>query len=84
MQVAFLGIADIGPDPEIFQRALERCGVEPCQALFVGDHPDVDVAGARRAGLVAVWKFVPYWTLTTENMMTVHRLEEILPMCITE
>jgi len=72
------------PDLAIFQRALERCGVEPCQALFVGDHPEVDVAGARCAGLTAIWKFVPYWTLTTENVMTVHRLEEILPVCLAE
>lgn len=72
------------PDLAIFQRALERCGGESCEALFVGDHPEMDVAGAVRAGLTAVWKFVPYWTLTTENVMTVHRLEEILPMCITD
>ena len=72
------------PDLAIFQRALERCGVEPCQALFVGDHPEVDVAGAIRAGLTAVWKFVPYWPLTTGNVMTVHRLEEILPVCLAD
>jgi len=70
------------PDLAIFQRALERCGVEPCQALFVGDYPEMDVAGAVHAGLTAVWKFVPYWTLTTENVMTIHRLEEILPVCL--
>jgi len=70
------------PDLAIFQRALERCGVESCEALFVGDHPEMDVAGAVRAGLTAVWKFVPYWTLTTENVMTIHRLEEILPVCL--
>ena len=72
------------PALEIFHRALERCGVEPGKALFVGDHPEVDVAGARRAGLVAVWKFVPYWTLTTDKVPTVHRLNEILPICLTD
>ncbi len=72
------------PELEIFHRALERCGVEPGEALFVGDHPEVDVAGARRAGLVAVWKFVPYWTLTTDKVPTVHRLNEILPICLND
>jgi putative hydrolase of the HAD superfamily len=35
------------PDPKIFHRALARLGVDPARAVFVGDHPDVDVAGAR-------------------------------------
>ena len=72
------------PESEIFHRALERCGVEQGEALFVGDHPEVDVAGAKRAGLVAVWRFVPYWTLTTDNVPTVHRLAEILPLCLND
>jgi FMN phosphatase YigB (HAD superfamily) len=33
------------PDPQIFHRALERLNANPAQAVFVGDHPDVDVAG---------------------------------------
>jgi putative hydrolase of the HAD superfamily len=44
------------PDPAIFHRALERLGVAPGHAVFVGDHPDFDVAGARAAGLRAVWR----------------------------
>jgi putative hydrolase of the HAD superfamily len=32
------------PDRQIFDRALERLDVTPAQAVFVGDHPDVDVA----------------------------------------
>lgn len=37
------------PDPEIFATALERLG--PGRALVVGDRLDVDLAGARAAGL---------------------------------
>lgn len=47
------------PDPRIFHRAVERLGTDPAQAVFVGDHPDVDVAGARAAGLRAVWRRDP-------------------------
>lgn len=43
------------PAPVIFQAALARVGVEPGQALFVGDRADIDVAGARAAGLRPVW-----------------------------
>jgi putative hydrolase of the HAD superfamily len=39
------------PHPRIFSLTLERCGVEPGEAVFVGDtwHPDVE--GALAAGL---------------------------------
>jgi putative hydrolase of the HAD superfamily len=71
------------PDARIFQRALERCRVDkPAEAMFVGDHPEVDVAGAHAAGLVAVWKRVPYWTLATEGALVVDRLSEILTACL--
>jgi putative hydrolase of the HAD superfamily len=42
------------PDPEIFRIAMERMGVNPETAIFLGDVPSVDVAGARAAGLTAV------------------------------
>ena len=70
------------PDQMIFARALERCGVEPAEAMFVGDHPEVDVAGARAAGLVPVWKRVPYWEMTLEDVLIVDTLSEILPTCL--
>jgi putative hydrolase of the HAD superfamily len=42
------------PDPEIFRRALARFGIEANRALYAGDIPDVDVVGARAAGMDAV------------------------------
>ncbi len=42
------------PDPRIFQLALERLGVSPEGALFVGDIYHVDVVGGRGAGLRVV------------------------------
>lgn len=68
------------PDPRIFARTLERLDVDAGDAMFVGDHPDLDVAGARAAGLLAVWKRVPYWTLQTDDALVVDRLSEILPL----
>jgi putative hydrolase of the HAD superfamily len=44
------------PDPEIFRRALERLSTRPEHAVFVGDHPEVDISGARSAGMKAVWR----------------------------
>jgi putative hydrolase of the HAD superfamily len=42
------------PDRRIFALALERLGVAPEHALFVGDDAGRDLAGARAAGLQAV------------------------------
>jgi len=70
------------PDIEIFRRAVARCGVEPHEAAFVGDHPQADVEGARNAGLLPIWKFVPYWLPSPRDTLTVERLTEILPICL--
>jgi putative hydrolase of the HAD superfamily len=43
------------PDPRIFAMLLERAGIAPRHVVHVGDDPDADVEGARRAGVAAVW-----------------------------
>jgi FMN hydrolase / 5-amino-6-(5-phospho-D-ribitylamino)uracil phosphatase len=43
------------PDPRIFALLLDRAGLEPAQALHVGDDASADVEGARRAGVTPVW-----------------------------
>ena len=43
------------PDPGIFHAACERLGVEHARVLHVGDHAEMDVAGAMRAGLRGCW-----------------------------
>jgi putative hydrolase of the HAD superfamily len=70
------------PDRVIFARALERCEVRPHEAVFVGDHPEVDVAGAQAAGLVPVWRRVPYREMTVKGVLSVDTLAEILPICL--
>jgi HAD superfamily hydrolase (TIGR01509 family) len=42
------------PQPEIFLHALRKIGVEPEDALFVGDRLDTDVQGAARVGMTTV------------------------------
>jgi len=42
------------PDPRIFEMALERAGVGPAEAIYVGDLYSIDVVGSRAAGLDAV------------------------------
>jgi putative hydrolase of the HAD superfamily len=42
------------PDPGIFRIALERAGVEPRLAVHVGDIYEIDVMGARAAGVEGI------------------------------
>jgi putative hydrolase of the HAD superfamily len=44
------------PDPEIFRRALERLQTDAARSVFVGDHPEIDIRGARAAGMQVVWR----------------------------
>jgi HAD superfamily hydrolase (TIGR01509 family) len=49
--------ADVGickPDPRIYRLALERLGVAPGDAVFVGDGHSDELGGAERAGLRAI------------------------------
>jgi putative hydrolase of the HAD superfamily len=43
------------PDPRIFRHALALAGVQPDEAVFVGDRLDIDVAGAKAVSMRAVW-----------------------------
>jgi FMN phosphatase YigB (HAD superfamily) len=43
------------PSPEIFKEALNCLGVKASEAVFVGDTPDADVAGAQGAGMKAIY-----------------------------
>jgi len=42
------------PDPRIFRLALERAGIGPGDAVYIGDLYSVDIVGARAAGMDAV------------------------------
>jgi putative hydrolase of the HAD superfamily len=70
------------PDPHIFELALNALGVSAEQAWHVGDNPFVDVAGARAAGLTAVWLnragITPSYG-APEPDMEVRSLVELLP-----
>lgn len=43
------------PDTRIFRIALEKLGVDPYDAVFIGDNPVNDVIGSQNAGLTDIW-----------------------------
>jgi putative hydrolase of the HAD superfamily len=52
------------PHPTIFETALDRLGVEPERALFVGDRRFEDIRGAKEAGMTTV---LAYWFRADED-----------------
>jgi HAD superfamily hydrolase (TIGR01662 family) len=43
------------PHPRIFQIALKQFGIQPGQAVMVGDTLEADIAGANNVGIYSVW-----------------------------
>jgi HAD superfamily hydrolase (TIGR01662 family) len=43
------------PSPEIFQKALEKLGVDASEAVFVGDTVDADIQGAKNLGMKTIF-----------------------------
>jgi len=43
------------PEPAIFQEALRLGEAEAGEAVYIGDSPHLDVAGARSVGIRTVW-----------------------------
>jgi putative hydrolase of the HAD superfamily len=65
------------PEPEIFHRALRKLGCSPNQAVFVGDHPEVDLEGARAVGMKTIWKRNDDFSGPVEADAVLDRLEEL-------
>lgn len=68
------------PQRQIFDRALERLNVTAAHAVFVGDHPDVDVAGARAAGIRAIWRRDPSVSQVVEADAEIGELRDLLTL----
>lgn len=73
----------IKPHPIIYQKALGLLDVAPEEAVFVGDRPDYDIAGANDAGLTSVLMAPPYLERELNNVKPDHIiscLSELLPI----
>ena len=64
------------PDPRIYELALEQLGVEPGEAIFVGDGANDELAGAERVGMRAVQA----WKRDDWNGERIDSLEELLDL----
>lgn len=54
----FVSAREVGaakPAAAMFEAAVVAGGGEPASTVHVGDHPEMDVAGAQRAGIAGIW-----------------------------
>jgi putative hydrolase of the HAD superfamily len=65
------------PQAEIFERGVQRLGVLAEEAVYIGDHPEVDIMGAKRAGLRTIWKRNSTWPDAQEADAVIDDLNEI-------
>jgi len=58
---------------------LERAGLAPRHAVHVGDDPEADVEGARRAGVAPVWlnRYGDNWPRASQEPLAIRSLVEL-------
>lgn len=71
----------IKPHPAIYYQMLEMLGVTADAAVFVGDRPQNDIAGANEAGMVSILIDPPHLAREVDEHIpdfTIEKLEELL------
>jgi HAD superfamily hydrolase (TIGR01549 family) len=74
---------DVGikkPDPRIFRMAMEKLGLDASEVIFVGDNPELDIAGARGVGIRAIWLKCRE-EKAPENAQSITAFDQLLPIC---
>ncbi len=67
----------VKPHPTIYRQALDRLDVAPAEAVFVGDKPNVDIAGPQKIGMRAVLLASPFRVEDDPEIMPDARIETI-------
>jgi putative hydrolase of the HAD superfamily len=65
------------PDAAIFLRGLELMEARGNEAVFVGDNPETDIAGAKGAGMKAIWRRDEFFAPPLEVDGTIDDLGEL-------
>ena len=72
------------PDPTPFHQCLEKLGISPAEAVYIGDDWRIDICGARDAGLHAIWLkhhgVHRNWPLVEDLGPVITSLEELLDL----
>jgi putative hydrolase of the HAD superfamily len=72
------GSNSLKPHPAIFEYALIKTGAEKKESIMIGDTPDVDIAGAREAGIDQVYVNHTGRIESVDATYTVYSLKELM------
>lgn len=80
-----ISAADVGvikPHPRIFQAALDCLGVNPQEAVFIGDDAEADIIGAQAVGMRAILRKTARYPDTSRIAADaiIHSLHDVLPV----
>ena len=72
------------PDPMPFLTCLERLGIDPANAIYIGDDWRIDVCGAQAVGMHPVWLkhhlISRNWPVIETTVPTITSLEQVLDL----
>ena len=68
------------PHPDIFRTALRAFGVDPEQAVYVGDRLEADIAGAHSVGMHGVLIVVPHRPEGTSDIRPDARIDNLIEL----
>ena len=72
------------PDPKPFHQCLDKLGILPAEAVYIGDDWRIDICGARDAGLHAIWlkhhSVQRNWPQVEDSVPVITSLEALLDL----
>lgn len=83
VRIASGDVGVIKPHPEIYNVVLERLGIDAESAVFVGDWPEFDIAGANAVGMTSVLITPPHLNRELNGVVpdhTISKLCDLLPI----
>ena len=66
------------PDPHIFTMCLNKAGIQPKEAVYVGDHYTDDVVGPKQVGITPIL-YDRHRLYTKMNCLKIYSFEAIIP-----
>ena len=72
------------PDPRPFHQCLDKLGISPSEAVYIGDDWRIDICGARDAGMRPIWlkhhTVQRNWPEVEDSVPVITSLEELLDL----
>ena len=72
------------PDPKPFHQCLDKLGISPSEAVYIGDDWRIDICGARDVGMHAIWlkhhSVQRNWPVVEDSVPVIKSLEELIEL----